>query len=703
MTGVSLDTLASALTAAPVVALVFSMLLAAKAVRDYSRTGPQLRKEVVDHYRLYALWATARLGVWAFLVAFYWALAGVLAYVWISELAGAQSGFAPALAAAAIGLALAISVQAGHFLVHNPAVIAASSHYRMSRLNTLWRGLDPQIMRNVKLALATSGGLLTLAGLGHALARRDWAVAVALAALTATLVALGVWAARRPPARVPAARRGPHARPNILMIGSDTLRADRLGVSGYKRALTPALDALAARGTWFENCYVPCGRTAPSLLTLLTGTWPYTHGVRDNFVADAHTRLQVPALPALLADAGYRTVAISDWCGADLGKFDLGFQELDLPADSWNIRYLLRQGPKDLRLFLSLFTRNRLGKRFLPEIYYQGGVPTTDALGRDARARLSALAGQDQPFLLNVFFSTTHPPFGSEHPYYTLYSAPDYTGESKFVMARLTDPFEIIRRQGEPRREFDLDQILDLYDGCVRRFDDEVQRLLAHLDACGLADNTIVVVYSDHGMEFFEHETWGQGNSVLGDHSARIPLIVCDPRHPGGHRINAITRSVDLAPTLLELAGLPRPPQMEGVSLAACLDGTPPPPLTAYSETGIWITDLPGMPAGHLRYPDLFELLDVPDLASGTLAVKHAYRDIVIRAKDRMIRQGDWKLTRHPLRDGEIHHLFDLAHDPGCQHDVSAKHPEILARLRTALDSWLARDMQDPRTGPAAR
>ena len=71
-------------------------------------------------------------------------------------------------------------------------------------------------------------------------------------------------------------------------------------------------------------------------------------------------------------------------------------------------------------------------------------------------------------------------------------------------MSRLTYPLDILRRQGEPREEFDLDQINDLYDGCVAEFDDEVGKMLAHLEASGLARNTIVVVYSDHGMELFE-------------------------------------------------------------------------------------------------------------------------------------------------------------------------------------------------------
>ena len=126
-------------------------------------------------------------------------------------------------------------------------------------------------------------------------------------------------------------------------------------------------------------------------------------------------------------------------------------------------------------------------------------------------------------------------------------------------MARLTDPWDIIRRQGDSKREFDLEQITDLYDGCVRNFDAEVQRIVAHLEACGLADNTIVVIYSDHGMEFFEHETWGQGNSVRSDFSARVPLIIVDPRLKGARTCPRVVRSIDVAPTLLDLLGIAAP------------------------------------------------------------------------------------------------------------------------------------------------
>ena len=483
-----------------------------------------------------------------------------------------------------------------------------------------------------------------------------------------------------------------NSRPNILMIGSDTLRADRIMNSLYRRKLAPNVEALAQHGTFFSQCYVPCARTAPSLISLFSGTWPHTHRVRDNFVADADMKLPVRMFPEVLREQGYRTATVSDWCGSDFDKFGFGFDLADVPKDQWNIKYLLRQGPKDLRLPLSLFCNNRFGRTVLPEIHYLAGVPQTTHVGRRTRETMSRLAASSEPFLLNVFFSTTHPPFASEATHCERYVAPGYRGESRYAMARLNDPFDIIRRQGDSRQEFDLEQVIDLYDGCVARFDDEVGRLLAHVDACGLRDNTIIVIYSDHGMEFFEHGTWGQGNSAVGDFSPRIPLLICDPRFDAGRTCDAVVRSIDVASTLADLVGCGYA-GAEGVSLAALVRGQPrDEELAAFNETGIWITDIPGLPRDHLRYPELFELLDVRDAATGTLVIKDQYRDQVIRAKDRMVRRGRWKLVYQPLEGGTLLQLFDLAEDPECMKDLRDEEPDVTARLWAELRAWMAAD-----------
>ena len=680
------------------VAVAGTAVLLTKSLLDFSQTGPRIHEEVLTHYRRYTLFALARLSAWAFALMLFTGGGGVLVYFMLGTAMGASWSTGLAVAAALLGIIGSFMLQFIRKLRFNPGLLVASMHYRMSRLHRLWHWMTP-----TRIATMQSFGMgvaaLLLVAASWQLAKEN-RIGDLMALWAAALFFTGTitWAAWQPQARAPRKipARAPNAPPNILMIGSDTLRADRLGAQGYHRVLTPNIDQLAAAGALFTNCYVPCARTAPSLVSMLTGTWPHTHGIRDNFVADADTRLKVDALPQLLKPLGYRTAALSDWCGGDMGKLSFGFDYTDLPEDQWNLKYLIRQGPKDLRLFVSLFTHNRLGRLLLPEIYYLGGVPLTQPMGRRARRLVSRLAKSAQPFFLNVFYSTTHPPFASEWPWYTRFAKPAYAGESKFAMARLTDPFEIIRRQGAPKEEFDLDQIIDLYDGCVAEFDDEVGKMLHHLDVCGLADNTIIVVYSDHGMEFFEHDTWGQGNSAVGEASPRIPLIIRDPRRPSAGVVNKVVRSIDLAPTLLELVGAPAPSGMDGVSLTSCQGEASCPELAAYNETGIWVTDIPGLPDTHLRYPNLLELMEVPNRETGTLAIKPQYQNIILGAKDRMIRYGRWKLVYQPLESGNLLRLFDLEVDLACQHDVSDRHPDVRAELWELLKGFLCADRLDP-------
>lgn len=681
--------------AAGFVAVVFSLLLLAKSLLDFSQTGPRLRVEVLANYRSYLVFSLGRLTLATLILSLLLALPGGMAYLSGLAISGAPYSAAIAVAACGASVVALTTLQFCRVLHRSPGVIVASSLYAIDRFYPLWERLSPAGLKwTSRLILSLyAAWILTGAAIIWGMGAQGAAVGLAGVHLIAYLA---LWALNREWEPKPNRTRTPRSRkpPNLLMIGSDTLRADRLGINGYRRALTPNLDRLAQRGAVLGQCYVPCARTAPSLLSMFTGTWPHTHGIRDNFVDDGQTHVRLAALPRLLAEAGYATVALGDWAGADLGKFDLGFQETDVPPDQWNLKYFLRQGPKDIRLFLSLFTDNSLGKFFLEEIYYLGGVPLTRQLGVRTRQLIRRLGNGERPFFLNVFMASTHPPFASEHPYYTLFANPAYRGPSKFAMARLTDPFEIIRRQGEPREEFDLDQILDLYDGCVKSFDDEVGRILGYLEESGLAENTLVVVYSDHGMEFFEHATWGQGNSAIGDFSARVPVILSGAPIAEPVRLDCVTRTVDLAPTLIDLLGLPQPEGMDGVSLADALHGGPEPDLPAFYETGIWLTDLPGMPEDHLRYPSLLDLLDVPDKRSGTLAIKPEFSERIVNAKDRMVRIGRWKLVIRPLENGRLTSLYDLETDPGCLKDVASTHPEITARLWQCLQDWMSADAQ---------
>jgi len=408
------------------VAATGTAALLAKSLTDFSQTGPRIREEILTHYRQYTLFAMARLSLWAFALMSFLAGGGVLIYYLLTVSMGWTFSSWQAALTAFLGLLGASGLQFVRKLRFNPGLLATSMHYRMSRLYPLWHWFTPAHIRLIQGVLGSAVVALVIRA-SWQLARQDRATEL-IALWSALLLYVGLvgCAAWMPEARVP--RRGAakpeNGAPNILLIGSDTLRADRLGALGYRRALTPNIDALGAQGVLFKNCYVPCARTAPSLVSMLTGTWPHTHGIRDNFIPDTEVRLKVAALPQLLKPLGYRSAALSDWCGSDMGKFAFGFDYTDLPEDQWNLKYLIRQGPKDLRLFVSLFTHNRLGRLLLPELYYLGGVPLTAQIGRRARRLISRLIASPQPFFLNVFFSTTHPPFASEWPWYTRFADP---------------------------------------------------------------------------------------------------------------------------------------------------------------------------------------------------------------------------------------------------------------------------------------
>ena len=318
---------------------------------DYSQTGPRIREEILSQFRRYTLFAMARLGLWAFALHVVHVgrrrarLLPVSRQLGLDVVCGSRrsDGDPWALRRDRAPVHSQAAFQSGtpgrlHALPHEPPVPALAMghtcpHSRHSRRDRILGG---------------SAGSERFVGAGEAEpAGGDDCAMVRVARLTA---GSSCWPRGLPEARAPRrpAARQENSAPNILLIGSDTLRADRLGALGYRRALTPNIDAFGAQGVLFRNCYVPCARTAPSLVSMLTGTWPHTHGIRDNFVSDTEARLKVAALPQLLKPLGYRTAALSDWCGSDMGKFAFGFDYTDLPEDQWNLKYLHPPGPEGL-------------------------------------------------------------------------------------------------------------------------------------------------------------------------------------------------------------------------------------------------------------------------------------------------------------------------------------------------------------------
>ena len=481
---------------------------------------------------------------------------------------------------------------------------------------------------------------------------------------------------------------GPH-RPNILILAADSLRADRLDPR-----VAPTLSHLADRGARFERAYVSIPRTFPSWVTILTGRHAHHHGIRSMFPTWEDRARDFDALPERLAQAGYATGVVSDFAGDIFGRIDLGFGRIDTP--SFDFRQLVRQRALERETPLLPLLHSQLGRQLFPVMRELNDAADPRLLADDAAAALHALKGK--PFLLTVFFSTAHFPYAAPAPYYAKYTDPAYRGRFKYYKP-------VGLGSDAPPDAADITQIRGLYDGAVNAVDDAVARVLGSLESEGLAEDTIVVVTADHGETLYDNgHGAGHGDHLFGDEGTHVPLVIYDPRlakaQPHGVRVPAITRDVDIAPTLYALAGLAPPADLDGVSLAAELTArapaAPAPARLAFAETELWFTEeITGLAADlRMPYPGILALTEIDARHHAEIVMRRDMQPITGMARHRMVRDERWKLVYVPTRQGVKYMLFDTVADPGEVHDVAAQNPGDLTRLQTALWGWMLQDTQ---------
>ncbi len=335
-------------------------------------------------------------------------------------------------------------------------------------------------------------------------------------------------------------------RPDVVLISIDSLRADHLGCYGYARDTSPTLDALAADGVRFENAVSTTSWTLPSHAAMFTGLYDSTHGLVDNGLrlADAHE-----TLAERLAAAGYHTA---------------GF----FGGPYLHPTFGLAQG---FEVYESCMTTVDAA---LPEADVRA-----ESRARDGRSHvdvtgprtLEAVRGwaadlDERPVFLFVHLWDVHYDF-LPPPEYVERFDPDYegdlTGEGFLDNPRIAP--------GMPRRDYE--HLLALYDAEIRFTDDVLKGILDALDAAGRLDGALVVVTADHGEEFLEHGRKGHQKTLF-EEVVRVPLIVrgAGVAAPGTVRPEQV-RLVDLVPTVLDVAGLGAPDDVQGRSLAPLLRG----------------------------------------------------------------------------------------------------------------------------------
>jgi arylsulfatase A-like enzyme len=467
--------------------------------------------------------------------------------------------------------------------------------------------------------------------------------------------------------------------PNLLLIGVDSLRPDRLSCYGHRRE-TPNIDRLAREGVLFERAFVSLPRTFPSWTTILTGQWPNRHGIRHMFPTQEERERIPPALPRALARQGYQTSVVADYAGDIFTRVDYGFERVDAPYFNFPVLIALRSF--EVHKQLLPYVTNSVGRRIYPVLRELAQNADARDLGDRVVAELKRLAPRGK-FLLTAFFSATHFPYAAPSPYYRLYTDPAYTGTSRYHRLPTLG-------KGSQVTEADLRQLHDLYDGAVKSVDDQIGRILETLDRLGSA-NTFVVLLADHGEHLYESGMgMGHGDHLRGDRALRIPLIVRGPGVAAGKRVPGIVRDVDLAPTLSARLG---------VALAAPTDGADLSPLLAgerddlglehYAETGLWFAEDGDefFQRQRIPYPGVTQFGRLDEKRE--IVLQERYRELALVAKHRMVQTQTHKLIYLPTRQGVHYELYDLRNDPEQLRDVSAEQPEVVGALKEKLFRWM--------------
>lgn len=368
---------------------------------------------------------------------------------------------------------------------------------------------------------------------------------------------------------------GAPVKPNILFIAVDDLRPE-LGCYGVKEIQSPNLDRLAKRGLVFDRAYCQQAVCSPSRTSLLTGTRPDTTKVWDLATHFRKAQPDLVTLPQLFKENGYHTAA--------MGKiYHSGLDD----AASWSVptrypkaphgagaREVDPDGPK---VVLSKKGRGAVVERVArPDNSLHDGE-----LADMAVATLKELKTKPQPpFFLAVGFIKPHLPFNAPQKYFDRYDPakiplapnPFYpVGAPKYAVV---PGGEVNSYSGVPaERPFSeafARKLKHGYYACVSYMDAQVGRILDELDRSGLSSNTIVILWGDHGWKLGEHQAWCKHTNVEND--TRAPLMIYVPgMASSGQHTAALVELVDIYPTLAELAGLPLPKTLEGISFKPLL------------------------------------------------------------------------------------------------------------------------------------
>ncbi len=421
---------------------------------------------------------------------------------------------------------------------------------------------------------------------------------------------------------------------NVVLIAIDSLRADHLGCYGYDLPTSPAMDALAEESVVFERAFAPGIPTTPSFTTLMTGLHPYRHGILAH-LTDRRVKPDILTLPQMAKRAGYVTAGIDNLAVQGNGR------------GSWMAR----------------------GFDYYSAFLFKPFSNQCEELTTRALSFIDDFAAR--PFFLFAHLWDPHTPYGPPPPFDTMHYKP---GRHKFSVDEIRKPapeyYDAFIADMKLKQPTDYDWIMAQYDGEISYVDTQIARLVEHLKAKNLWDDTIFLLMSDHGEAFgeggFQFDHHGLYDAVI-----RVALML---RVPGisPRRSAAMVSTEDVFSTLCELADWPLPDyQMTGRSFVPALSGS-----AARDE--IFAVEATRQASLALRTEKWKFIQPITQDKNGApLPDFH----------------GNPRETE-PL-------LFDLQTDPQESQNVASQNPQVCDELATRLNDWhenevARRDGDDP-------
>ncbi|UCE48084.1 MAG: sulfatase [Phycisphaerales bacterium] len=407
----------------------------------------------------------------------------------------------------------------------------------------------------------------------NSVSRRDFLFTVAGGAIVSVL---------QPIVSIAQGHIGRRRKMNVLFIAVDDLRP-QLGCYGVKHIISPNIDRLAARGLLFESAYCQQAVCGPTRASLLSGVRPDTSKIYDNNTPVRKAMPRVTTLPEHFKNNGYETISIGkiyhhpsdDRQGWSAEPFRAG----TFPDGIWKGRgYLTSTAIAQMKMYNKQFPAMKgRGPAFeaadVPDDSYPDGANVVHAI-----QELEHL--KDKPFFLAMGLYKPHLPFNAPKRYWDMYRPEDIKlADNPFVPKNapsyaMTNWGELRNYYGIPKKGPCSDklarQLIHGYYACITYIDALIGRLLDELDKLKLIDNTVIILWGDHGWKLGEHGAWCKHTNFELD--THVPMILSVPAmKTAGRRTKALTEYVDIYPTLSEACGLELPDHLEGHSMMPLL------------------------------------------------------------------------------------------------------------------------------------